>query len=166
MTSDIFKTWIKRIDSSMTAQGRKILLLVDNCPAHPNVDGLRSVELVFLPPNCTSVLQPMDQGIIRLFKLHYRKQCLKMIIDHIDKTGARPQEQLNVLQAIEFVKKAWNTVSKDAINNCFLHGFNGSSSKQPVDISELSSLIEQETSTVAQEGADIPTAGKFFIMCL
>lgn len=69
MTSDIFKTWIKEIGGAMTLQRRKILRIVDNncnCPAHPKVEGLQSIELVFLPPNFTSVLQPIDQGIIRL----------------------------------------------------------------------------------------------------
>ena len=90
----------------MTLQGRKKLMLVDNCPAHPKVERLQSIELVFLLPNCTSVLQPMDQGIIRLFKLHYRKQSLKMILTHMDETGSRPDKQLDILKAMEFVKKS------------------------------------------------------------
>ena len=40
---------------------RKIALIVDNCPAHPDVNDLRAIELVFLPPNTTSHTQPMDQ---------------------------------------------------------------------------------------------------------
>jgi hypothetical protein len=48
-------------------------MIVDNCPAHPHVKGLKSMKLVFLPPNTTSVTQPMDQGVIRNLKLHYRK---------------------------------------------------------------------------------------------
>jgi hypothetical protein len=40
-------------------------MIVDNCPAHPHVKGLKSMKLVFLPPNTTSVTQPMDQGVIR-----------------------------------------------------------------------------------------------------
>jgi hypothetical protein len=37
MTSSIFEQWIKDIDRSMTRQKRKILLFVDNCPAHPHI---------------------------------------------------------------------------------------------------------------------------------
>ena len=29
-------------------------MIVDNCPAHPHVKGLKSVKLVFLPPNTTN----------------------------------------------------------------------------------------------------------------
>ena len=34
----------------MERDGQKICMLVDNCPAHPNVDGLKAVELRKLPP--------------------------------------------------------------------------------------------------------------------
>jgi hypothetical protein len=57
----------------MFAQTRAVNLSLLNCPAHPHVKGLKSVKLVFLPPNTTSVTQPMDQGVIRNLKLHYRK---------------------------------------------------------------------------------------------
>ena len=76
----------------MTLQGRKKLMLVDNCPAHPKVERLQSIELVFLLPNCTSVLQPMDQRIVRSFKLHYCKQSIVMTLTHIDETGSRPRK--------------------------------------------------------------------------
>ncbi|MBA0631687.1 hypothetical protein Godav_000539 [Gossypium davidsonii] len=36
---------------------RKVLLTVDNCPAHPKViECLRNVELFFLPPNSTNTM--------------------------------------------------------------------------------------------------------------
>ena len=50
MTSDIFKTWLHDFDREMVVKGRKVLMLVDNCPAHPVIQGLRAVELLFLPP--------------------------------------------------------------------------------------------------------------------
>ena len=68
MNSEIFTSWVKHLDRTMIAKGRKIALIVDNCPAHPYVEGLEAVELVFLPPNTTSKLQPMDQGVIRALK--------------------------------------------------------------------------------------------------
>jgi hypothetical protein len=39
------------------------LLLIDNCSAHKNVPRhIENIKVVFLPPNCTSILQPLDQG--------------------------------------------------------------------------------------------------------
>jgi hypothetical protein len=69
---------------AMTKKKRSIVMIVDNCPAHPHVKGLKSMKLVFLPPNTTSVTQPMDQGVIRNLKLHYRKLVIKKKIRAID----------------------------------------------------------------------------------
>jgi hypothetical protein len=68
MTSEIFITWVRSVDQLMTKRKRKILLFIDNCPAHPKIDDLKSVKLEFFPPNTTSILQPMDQGVIRCLK--------------------------------------------------------------------------------------------------
>jgi hypothetical protein len=45
----------------------KIILTLDNCPVRPDALLLVSgnVRMVYLPPNCTSIIHPMDQGILR-----------------------------------------------------------------------------------------------------
>ena len=60
MNSQIFEEWVRKLDRTFRMEGRKIALLIDNCPAHPSDSDLTNVQLVFLPPNATSVLQPMD----------------------------------------------------------------------------------------------------------
>ncbi|XP_055910699.1 tigger transposable element-derived protein 4-like [Eupeodes corollae] len=84
MTSGIFEKDLRNWDRQLGKQKETILLLVDNCPQHPNIDGLTSMKLVFLPPNTTSVLQPMDQGTIRSLKEHYRKVQVLNIIRNIE----------------------------------------------------------------------------------
>ena len=52
----------------------KILLIVDNCTAHPDLSHVDpNVKMEFLPPNTTSLIQPMDQGAIATVKALYRK---------------------------------------------------------------------------------------------
>ena len=41
---------------------------MDNVPCHPVDIILSNIRLQYFPPNTTSVLQPLDQGIIRAFK--------------------------------------------------------------------------------------------------
>ena len=84
MDSDIFTRWLKELDRKMIAEGRKITVIVDNCPAHPHVEELQAVELIFLPPNTTSKLQPMDQGVIRSLKAMYRSAVVKLYITRIE----------------------------------------------------------------------------------
>ena len=79
MTSDIFLDRLKAIDRRMKAQGRNVLLFVDNAPPHPKDFRLSNVEVVFLPVNITSLLQPLDQGIIVAIKKNYRKRLLKAV---------------------------------------------------------------------------------------
>jgi hypothetical protein len=72
MRSEIFKEFLIKFNSKMIKENRKILLFVDNCSVHPFIN-LSNIKLVFLPPNTTSRLQPMDQGIIHCLKSYRRK---------------------------------------------------------------------------------------------
>ena len=51
MDGDLFTEWVRELDRKFAAQDRKIALIVDNCPAHPIVDGLKAIEVIFLTPN-------------------------------------------------------------------------------------------------------------------
>ena len=66
MDGDLFTEWVKELDRKFAAQDRKIALIVDNCPAHPIVDSLKAIELIFLPPNTTSKTQHMDQVLLEV----------------------------------------------------------------------------------------------------
>ena len=101
----------------MIAEGRKITMIVDNCPAHPHVEGLQAVELIFLPPNTTSKLQPMDQGVIRSLKAKYRSAVVKLYITRIETRDEL--SKISILDAMKFLVQAWNRASKDTIQNCF-----------------------------------------------
>ena len=103
MTAELFESWLRKLDGSMGRQNRKIAMIVDNCPAHPNLD-LDNIELVFLPPNTTRVTQPMQGGIIRALKQHYRH-----ILASRRLAAAEDGETFswNLLDAIISIKSAW-----------------------------------------------------------
>ena len=63
MTGVLFEERVKKLDSSFRAESRKVALLIDNFPTHTEIKNLTNINLIFLPPNTTSVLQPMDQGL-------------------------------------------------------------------------------------------------------
>ena len=66
MNSEIFEEWVRKLDRKFRADDRNIALIIGNCPAHPSVSNLTNVQLVFLSPNTTSILQSIDQGVIRI----------------------------------------------------------------------------------------------------
>ena len=78
-TPGIFETWLKKFDKCMGRKGRKVLLFLDNATSHSDVQ-LCNVKLKNLPANATSILQPLDQGIILAMKRKYRKTLLRYII--------------------------------------------------------------------------------------
>ncbi|GBM43910.1 Tigger transposable element-derived protein 6 [Araneus ventricosus] len=84
MTSEKFGDWLKGIDKEMAKKQRHILLFIDNCKAHSNFLALKNITVKFLPPNMTSKLQPLDQGIIRSSKVGYRAQIVGRLLDSID----------------------------------------------------------------------------------
>ena len=45
---------------------------------------LTNIEIVYLPPNTTAHLQPMDAGIIRSFKARYKGEFCNHIIHQFD----------------------------------------------------------------------------------
>ena len=79
-----------------------------------------NIKLAFFPPNCTSVCQPMDQGIIQSFKINYRRFLIEEKIVHIEQGSEMPE--INVYSAINMINKAWIEVSVSTIQNCFKKG--------------------------------------------
>lgn len=123
MTADIFNKWIRAWDRELTKKNKKILLLVDNCPAHPHIKNLKSITLVFLPLNTTSVLQPMDQGIIRALKSHFRKNLVLKMTQLLDGCGTSSVEypKITVLDAILMIQDASTQLNQGTIVNCYKH---------------------------------------------
>lgn len=120
MTSEIFESELRKWNNELRYENRKIILLVDNCPAHPDVKNLDCIKLVFMPPNTSSKLQPMDQGVIHSLKSHYRHLILSKMIEYID--SGRENFSINLLDAIHFLHLSWQKVSGQTIANCFRHG--------------------------------------------
>lgn len=81
MTRDIFRGWLGDFDKAMKNDSRRVCLLLDNCSAHHISDlELTNVELQFFPANCTSLIQPLDQGIINSLKCAYRRRLIDKLL--------------------------------------------------------------------------------------
>ena len=117
MDSILFEEWVREVDRRLTKEGRKTVLLVDNCPAHPSIDNLVSTELILLPPNTTSKLQPMDQGVIRSLKAHYKIMFIKKLIEAIEKK--KPLPEFSILNAMQMLDLAWGKVTTKTVVNGF-----------------------------------------------
>lgn len=121
MTRNIMKGWLGSFDNKMRREDRKILLFLDNATSHTTDVRLKNIKLIFLPPNTTSICQPLDQGIIKCFKTFYRQYVLKNIIANMEDASNAHElaSKINILDAIIWSNMAWNNVTAECIQNCF-----------------------------------------------
>jgi hypothetical protein len=71
MNQDLMTDWLICFNRKMEMENRKIILFLYNATSHPNTLNLKNIKVIFLPPNTTSIYQPLDQGIIQNFRVHY-----------------------------------------------------------------------------------------------
>lgn len=101
----------------------KVLLLLDNAPGHPPIlESPRDLEVkvMYLPPNTTSILQPMDQGAIANFKAYYHRRTFGQLIRETDGEGQQSMrdwwKSYNIMKAVQNIAAAWNEVKLSCMN--------------------------------------------------
>ena len=124
MNGEILDKVLTKLNRKFSSQHRNVALLLDNAGCHPEeLKGKYSnIKLIFLPPNTTSKLQPLDVGIIQNFKVHYRTLLLRYVLSKIDQTtytAADISKSVNVLKAIRWVAEGWGSVKRETIVKCF-----------------------------------------------
>ena len=74
----IFKHWFRNyfVPHVQQRTGEPVILIVDNCGGHDSELKCGNVSILSLPPNCTSVHQPMDQGLLEALKRRYKKKYM------------------------------------------------------------------------------------------
>ncbi|KAE9522579.1 hypothetical protein AGLY_017001 [Aphis glycines] len=153
MTEILFVNWIQQLDAFFGKQKRKIILFVDNCPAHPKDIPTTNIKLVFFPPNTTSKLQPLDQGIIKVIKQKYRKKLVQRYLRDMESTN-QISTKVNVLDSIHYVSAAWDEIKPDVIINCFRKAaFGVLNNSEQAD----SSPLKEEDFQLLQNFADYAT---------
>ena len=112
----------------------KAILLFDNAPAHPSgeelVSGDGRIRVMFLPPNTTSLVQPMDQGIISVMKRRYVRRYLEEVLVVLEKEedaeedtrGARTLENIkkySIKSALYNLADSWRDIKCTTLANCW-----------------------------------------------
>ncbi|GFX31740.1 tigger transposable element-derived protein 1 [Trichonephila clavipes] len=83
---------------------------------HPNV------QLVFLPPNTTSLIQPLDQGIIAIFKKYYIKTTYKFILNKLENESLTVKDvwkQFSIFDCLIHVASASAQIRPRTLNACW-----------------------------------------------
>ena len=101
----------------------KVLLLLDKAPSHLSSKTLitedQQIRCVFLSPNTTSHIQPMDQGVLQNIMMLYWRDLLMKAADREDEDVASfisLVNMLNIRDCVFMVSSAWDSVcSKSTI---------------------------------------------------
>jgi hypothetical protein len=131
MQSGVFATTMQRYNSYF--HGRKVLMLMDNAATHQlstvpltQVHGLNAyvmsnMTILFMPANVTSVVQPLDQGVIAAFKMQYKKKMLTWTISTAD---TNPDSNLGKIapdayKVLQWLVQVWKDMQPHTISNCW-----------------------------------------------
>ena len=123
VNTEIFSSWfhdqfVPYVQRALKSKGLppKAMLTLDNCSAHPEEDILVSrdglVIAKFLPPNVTSLIQPMDQGVLESMKRRYRKSLLQDVLlseDLVDPITFNKSITMKVV--VEKISLAWDQIT-------------------------------------------------------
>ncbi|GFX72447.1 tigger transposable element-derived protein 6 [Trichonephila clavipes] len=117
MTTELFNEWLVSLNSDMKREKRHILLFLDNCIVYNDASLLSNVKLQFSPPNSTSKLQPLYQGIIHYFKTFYRREVVKSVLDNLE--NQQNVNTISILTALIMIDKVWRAATPLTIHSCF-----------------------------------------------
>lgn len=99
-------------------------MLLDNAPTHPSEEILNSIDdkciVKYLPPNVTSLIQPMDQGVISAMKRHYKTGFLRELLsqNHDNNNDVVSfVKKLTVLDCMHVLKEAWISLTPTTLQN-------------------------------------------------
>ena len=113
---DSFVPTVQKKLVEMSVEPRAVLLL-DNCSAHPDESELVSrdgkVIAKFLPPNVTSMIQPMDQGILVSIKRRYKRKILEELLFQDDEGMSIVQflKEIDMLKVSTKIAASWDEIS-------------------------------------------------------
>ncbi|CAM2111791.1 unnamed protein product [Caretta caretta] len=133
MNSSMFEDWFHktflpaiRAHLQKLKQEQNALLLLDNCPVHPTTENLVScdgkIKVSYLPKNTTSEIQPLDQGIISVFKQNYHREMIKWMVVNNNSSVDTSLASLNLKEVCHLGGKAWNAISAGCIERCWIKG--------------------------------------------
>lgn len=152
------KCFVPQVQKHLKSKGlrEKAVLLLDFPAAHPAEELLSSddgrIIVKYLPPNVTSLIQPMSQGVLTTVKRYYRAGLIQKYMDE----GNDPKtfwKNLTVLDAIYEASRAWNQIRSNTITRAWKKLFPGNEENPSVSIDE-GAILAANLATVLQNTED------------
>jgi hypothetical protein len=107
-------------DLKMHQQNHNVCLTLDNFLGHDINYQPTNVQIEFFEPNLTAFVQPLDAGVIRCFKAHYRRAFCQRALD-LDDAGEHNIYNVTLLEAMLMAEDAWDSILSTTIEHCWDH---------------------------------------------
>ena len=126
MTAELYHWWLQHIYKPMTSsRSCHHLLLVDNYRPHLTPQSQEIVhkcdsDLIFIPPGCTPLVQPMDVSVNRPFKSRMEELWVAWFRHHTATTPSGNPKQPTRQNAIDWVSTAWADIPQSIIEESFI----------------------------------------------
>ena len=117
MSVESFNEWLDIVNVKMIDEGRIILLIIDNALVHKLNKEYSNISLLFLPPNTSAIIQPLDQGIAKSIKSRFRVKLNNFLIAHMD--DINPLKKINILDPILWLMNIWKEMDDSVLYNCW-----------------------------------------------
>lgn len=139
MDATLFKAWFEEefvptVEQFLKSKNlpRKALLLLDNAPSHPAelIDG--DIKTIFLPPNVTSLIQPLDQGVLENLKRNYKRCLLRALLDGLEENCSVSDclKKVSLKDVIYWITEAWDSVRPETLERSWRKLMNTGESMQ------------------------------------
>ncbi|KAM4048904.1 tigger transposable element-derived protein 1-like [Anomaloglossus baeobatrachus] len=127
----------------------KVLLILDNAPGHPaHLDDFNpNVIVVYLPPNTTALIQPVDQGVIATFKAFYLRRVIGNASTATEKNKDLTLKDFwktyNILDAVNNIAYSWDEVKQTSMNGVW-------KKLCPQFVNDVTEVQESKTSVIKE----------------
>jgi hypothetical protein len=96
---------------------QRAVILVDNATSHDELEK-DGIKVIFLPPNTTSLIQPMDQGPIAAVKKRYISFFMLAAMNRDDGVDLNTfLKKWNLLQTSVAIGNAWSQITEETLKN-------------------------------------------------
>jgi hypothetical protein len=108
-------------NAKLEKESREAILFLDIATFHPKVT-LLNVKITWFPANATSVLQPMDLGVIYTFKSHYRRFLMQSLISNVEKTDSSYAlaRSVSILDTVNWIGLAVKKIKAETVKKSVL----------------------------------------------
>ena len=130
MTAVILKKWfyncfVPDVEIYLRAKNCtfKALLIVDNVTEHLTDLVHENVKVLYLPSSTSSILQPLEQDVPKLFKCYYIRRTLEFIFDRLNSnpstTVIQIWKEFSILNCVKIIDFALKELMQSTLNTCW-----------------------------------------------